>query len=157
MLEEDLLRLAHYYKQWHLKPNPSKSESCLFHLCNRDADKTLAVSFDGLPVLPATNPKYLGVPLDRTLSFKYHLEKLGKKLNSRINIIRKLASTSWGADVDTLRTSTIGLVYSAAEYCAPVWTNSSHTYKVDVQLNKVLGSELNYERLTYETPTISHK
>ena len=75
VLEEDLLRLAHYYKQWRLKPNPSKSESCLFHLCDRDADKTLAVSFDGLPVLPATNPKYLGVPLDRTLSFKYNLER----------------------------------------------------------------------------------
>ena len=123
-----LLNLVHYYKQWRLKPNPPKSEPCLFHLCNRDADKTLAVSFDGLPVLPTTNSKYLGVSLDRTLSFKYHLEKLGKKLNSGINIIRKLASTSCGANVDTLRTSTIGLVYSMSLFGEIVIILTKSTY-----------------------------
>lgn len=76
--------------------------------------------------------------MDRTLTFKQHLEGLERKLSSRINIIRKLAGSTWGADPSTLRSSVLALVYSTAEYCAPIWLNSSHTYKVDVQLNNAL-------------------
>ncbi|CAI6345569.1 unnamed protein product [Macrosiphum euphorbiae] len=35
----------------------------------------------------------------------------------------------------TLRTSALALVCSAAEYASPVWLNSSHCRKIDVQLN----------------------
>jgi hypothetical protein len=38
----------------------------------------------------------------------------------------------------TLRTACIALVYSAAEYCAPVWLNSLHVDKLDVQLNNAM-------------------
>jgi len=31
-----------------------------------------------------------------------------------------------------------GLCYSAAEYCAPVWSHSAHTSQVDVQLNSTM-------------------
>jgi len=36
---------------------------------------------------------------------------------------------------NTLRSSALALCYSAAEYCAPVWSRSAHTSRVDVQLN----------------------
>ena len=36
---------------------------------------------------------------------------------------------------NTLRSSALALCYSAAEYCAPVWSRSAHTSHVDVQLN----------------------
>lgn len=58
------------------------------------------------------------------------------KICARNNIIQKLADTDLGADPSTLKTSSIALVYSVAEYCAPVWMNSSHTKKIDLQLNK---------------------
>ncbi|XP_061710691.1 uncharacterized protein LOC133520334 [Cydia pomonella] len=44
----------------------------------------------------------------------------------------------WGASADCLRTSGIALVYSAAEYCAPVWLGSAHTNKVDVKLHDTM-------------------
>lgn len=49
----------------------------------------------------------------------------------------KLVGTGWGAGVETLRTTALSLVYSAAEYCATVWTQSSHARKIDTQLNVV--------------------
>jgi len=40
---------------------------------------------------------------------------------------------------DTLRSSALALCYSAAEYCAPVWSpRSAHTSQVDVQLNTTM-------------------
>ncbi|KAJ4949564.1 hypothetical protein JOQ06_021074, partial [Pogonophryne albipinna] len=71
-------------------------------------------------------PKYLGVRLDRTLSFKKHLEEVKAKVTSRI---RRLAGTTWGASAKTLRISTQALVFSVAEYCGPVWSRSPHARK----------------------------
>ena len=81
------------------------------------------------------HPVYLGVTLDRSLTFKEHLMKTAAKLKTRNNLLMKLAGTTWGADAVTLRISALALCYSVAEYCAPVWSQSSHTKLVDVHLN----------------------
>ena len=46
--------------------------------------------------------------------------------------------SGWGAAVKTLRIATLSLVYSAAEYCAPVWCCSAHTRLIDSVLNDSL-------------------
>ena len=43
-----------------------------------------------------------------------------------------------GAGAKTLRIATLSLVYSAAEYCAPVWCRSAHTRLIDSVLNDAL-------------------
>jgi len=45
----------------------------------------------------------------------------------------KLASSTWGTSANTLWSSALALCYSAAEYCAPVWSRSAHTSQVNVQ------------------------
>ena len=44
-------------------------------------------------------------------------------------------SSGWGAGAKTLRIPTLSLVYSAAEYCVPVWCRSAHTGLIDSVLN----------------------
>ena len=90
------------------------------------------------PGVSASPEVYLGVRLDRTLSFKQHLEEVKAKVTSRVSLICHLASTTWGASVKTLRISTQALVFSAAEYCAPAWSRSPHVRKVDVAINNAL-------------------
>jgi hypothetical protein len=51
-----------------------------------------------------------------------------------IIIIHKLTGTSWGANARTLRVVRLALVYSTAEYCCPVWKNSTRVNKIDAQL-----------------------
>jgi len=60
-------------------------------------------------------PVYLGITLDRTLSYREHLSRSAAKLKSRNNLIAKLAGTSWGASASTLCTSALALCYSVAE------------------------------------------
>ena len=52
----------------------------------------------------------------------------------------KLACSTWGASANTLPSSALALYYSAAEYCAPVWSRSARTSQVDVavQLNSAI-------------------
>jgi len=49
-----------------------------------------------------------------------------------------IAGSTWGASANILRSSALALCYSAAEYCAPVWSRSAHTSQVDVQLNSTM-------------------
>ena len=61
-----------------------------------------------------------------------------KKLSSHITLLRRLVGSGWGAGAKTLRIATLSLVYSTAEYCAPVWCRSAHTRLIDNVLNDAL-------------------
>ena len=52
--------------------------------------------------------------------------------------MRQLAGSAWGEGAKTLRISALSLVYSIAEYCAPVWCRSTHTRLIDSILNDAL-------------------
>ena len=61
-----------------------------------------------------------------------------KKLSSRVTLLRRLMGSGWGAGAKTVRIATLSLVYSAADYCAPVWCRSAHTRLIDSVLNDAL-------------------
>ena len=63
------------------------------------------------------------------------LSPLNLTVHTLNNLLGKLAGSEWGAAAHTLRTPALALAFSAAEYCAPVWSRSSHTHHVDTQLN----------------------
>lgn len=137
-LTKDLATLKEYFRTWKLRPNPNKTEVACFHLNNRLANQKLNIYLDGVKLKHNEHPQYLGVTLDRSLTFKSHLQKTAAKVRTRNNILQQIAGSSWGADAQVLRTTALSLVYSAAEYCAPVWLNSAHVREVDVQLNRAM-------------------
>ena len=83
-------------------------------------------------------PVYLGVTLDRTLSYREHLTRRAAKLKSINNMIVKLAGTSWAASASTLCTSALAPRYSVAEYCCPVWARSSYTDLIGSRLHSLM-------------------
>jgi hypothetical protein len=123
--EEELEILSRFFHQWRLRPNSSKTEVCVFHLGTHDANRKLTVQFGNTLITHVDHPNYLEMTLDRTLSYKPHLEKTGLKMNSRSILVQKLSDTNGY----TLQTSGKALVYSAAEYYVPVWLNSIHVNK----------------------------
>ena len=135
-LSDALTALSIYYRKWHLNANPTKTQVCAFHLRNKQANRKLKITWDNIDLEHYTHPVYLGVTLDRTLSFKNHINKLKQKVSTRNNLLSKLTNTSWGADPGTLRQTATALCYSTAEYCAPVWARSCHAHKVDPELNR---------------------
>jgi len=137
-LTADMARMAQYCHRWRLKPSAAKTVSSVFHLHNASSGRELTVTLNGQRLKHDPNPAYLGVTLDRTLSYKDHLLKTAGKLKTRNNLLSKLVGTSWGANANTLRSTALALCYSVGEYCAPVWARSAHTNRVDVQLNSTM-------------------
>ena len=128
--------LSEYYTTNQLRANPIKTQVSLIHLRNRECGKQLNISWNGVNLTHCNLPVYLGVTLDRTLSYKAHIEKTKKKVGTRNNIIRKVRTSKWGATPNTLRLSALALCYSAAEYACPMWERSTHAKKLDATLNE---------------------
>jgi len=136
-LSSDMARMSHFCQHWRLKPSASKTISSVFHL-QIPALPVNCQFIDGQRVRHECHPTYLGVTLDRMLSYREHLTKTAGKLKNRNNLLMKLVGSTWGSSVNTLRSSALALCYSAAEYCPPVWSCSAHTSRVDVQLNSTM-------------------
>ena len=137
-LSQDMSTLYAYLQTWRLKLSHTKTVTAAFHLNNREAKRELKIYNNGrlLPFCPT--PTYLGVNLDRSLTFRHHLVALRKKLSSRVTLLRRLVGSGWGAGAKTLRIATLSLVYSVVEYCTPVWCRSAHTRLIDSVLNDAL-------------------
>ena len=69
-----LQNLTKYYKDNKLKANPAKTQVSLFHLRNREVGRKLSLTWNGVDLKQCDFPVYLGVTLDRTLSYKQHIE-----------------------------------------------------------------------------------
>ena len=103
VLSRDMGILSTYLTDWRLKLNTTKTVSSVFHLANRRADYKLNIEISGerLPFERAS--KYLGVTLNRTLSYKQHQTDVSSKITKRCNLLKRLAGNNWGADFSTLR------------------------------------------------------
>ena len=135
ILESALEELSDYYDENFLKANPTKTQCCAFHLRNREASRQLNIKWQGQAIEHSAAPKYLGVTLDRILSYKQHLEGLKGKVEARNNIMRKLTTTKWGANASTLRSTGLALCFSTAEYACSTWGRSAHAKKINMALN----------------------
>ena len=89
-LSQDMSTLSAYLQTWRLKLSHTKTVTAAFHLNNREAKRELKVYNYGrlLPFCPT--PTYLGVKLDRSLTFCPHSVALRKKLPSRVTLLRRL-------------------------------------------------------------------
>ena len=121
--------LTQYYRSNSLRANPDKTQVTTFHMRNKEANRSLKVEWNRTKLENTPHPKYLGVTLDRTLSYKEHIHNTKMKVATRNNLLWKLSNSKWGAK------ASMALCYSVAEYAAPVWARSSHAQKLNPELN----------------------
>jgi len=116
ILNNDLKELAAFFRNWHLQPSPTKTIFSVFHLYNINAHHELNLCLNDSRIRNKPNPVYLGVMLDRSLSFQKHLQKTAAKVATRNNLLSLLAGSSWGASAATLRTSALAFCYSTSRH-----------------------------------------
>ena len=90
--------VTHYYRSNSLRANPDKTQVTTFHLRNKEANRSLKLEWNKTELENTPHPKYLGVTLDRTLSYKEHIHNTKTKVATRNNLQRKLSNSKWGAN-----------------------------------------------------------
>ena len=97
----------------------------IFTKSNKVEKEPIRLKINNNEIEKDQNPTYLGMQLDRQLTLKNHVENLKTKATRRLKLIKKLSSTTWGADKRTLRNLYLGYVRSALEYGAALLTTCS--------------------------------
>ena len=125
-LKRNLLTLQTYCCLWKLKINNKKTVYSIFTLSQKIARKTLELKIDGERLETEDNPVYLGVKLDCRMTLTEHLENTKRKAVKRLNIIKRLATTNWGAKKQMLRQLYMGYVRAVImDYNLPLQTIES--------------------------------
>jgi len=117
VLSLDMQRVADYLSAW---LSTAKTTCTAFHLNYRESSRELAVTVNGTTIRYVQNPTYLGVTLDRQLTFRQHLEGLCGKVIARNYLLPLLAGSTRGAHASVLLGSALALIYSAAEYAPQI-------------------------------------
>ena len=71
-IEDALEEITQYYRSKSLRANPHNTQVTASHLRNKEAKRSLKVKWSSTELENMDQPKYLGVTLDRTLSYKQH-------------------------------------------------------------------------------------
>jgi len=116
-------KITEWASKWKLQINASKCSTTLFSNDNKDVAWEANITINGSNVPNNSNPTFLGITFDRSLTFNAHVNNIVAKIKSRTNIIRKLAGTDWGFEADNLRSTYIALCRSTIEYAAAGWTS----------------------------------
>ena len=88
-LSKDMATLGVYFHSWKLKLSTTKRISAVFHLNNKEAKCELKVNFNNETLPFCSEPKYLVVTLDRSLTYRRHFDSLRKKLTSRVALLKR--------------------------------------------------------------------
>ena len=94
--------------------------------------------------------KFLGVHMDKNLSWENHINNLTNKLASLNFAILQMRDS---VDIDTLKTFYYGCIYSSLQYCILCWGNSSAMKKVFILQKRIVRSMF---KLTYNASCRSY-
>jgi len=119
-----------------LKVSLIKTKAIYFF--RKDPDYNLKILSKLIPWVQSE--KYLGVYIDKYLTFAKQIEYVCLKCQKKINFMKSLTSLYRGANVKVLKTFYIAAIRSIIDYSAPALQMAS--YKLLVQLEKIQNSAM---------------
>ena len=102
-----------------LSLNTGKTELIFFHSKQHIINyNDISIKFNGIKLLPVDKVKYLGMIIDKYLSWNYHVQQLSKKLSRANGILSKLRHN---ASIETCLKVYYAIFYSYLTYGCNLW------------------------------------
>lgn len=112
--------------RWCVTINKDKTTGTLFSLSPKATPGRLTL---GNTILKMEDQQtYLGVTYDKKMTWKHHISQAESKARRKLNIMRKLAGTQWGANETILKSVYQGTVRPHLEYGSSSWMTAAKTH-----------------------------
>ena len=122
-----LEKLAAWAETWCVTINREKTTATLFTLSAKAKPGKLTLG--GTPLNFEDQQTYLGVTFDKRMTWKQHIMNAEGKARRKLNIMRKLAGTHWGANEKILKAVYQGTVRPHLEYGSSSWATAAKTHQ----------------------------
>jgi hypothetical protein len=111
-------------KNWGFKISETKTVGVTF---GNQKQHTLNVTLGGTPINFVKVTRFLGILLDRRLSFEQHISDLITRCRKDLNVMRMLRGTDFGTDKNSLLLLYKSLIHSKIDYGAQIYSGASNT------------------------------
>lgn len=146
LLQSSLDELCKYFDQWKLRLNPSKSEAKIFTLRRPLDPPKLTINNQEIPWNQKDQAvKYLGVHLDRRLTFGLHINKKLNECHTRLVILYPLLNRNSSLKMKCSLLLYKSILRPILLYACPVWGTASRSQirKIQTMQNKILRISVN--------------
>ena len=123
----------------------SKSE--LIHFSRGQKDPTAKITLPNRTVIkPVNQVKWLGIWLDRKLTFKTHVHKKASDATRVLHLIHRLMNSEWGLSAQAGKQLYTACITSISDYGSEIWWKNQRNYEDLLQklqntaLRKILGA-----------------
>lgn len=137
-LNNSLLNLATWADLNKMEVSAEKTVAQLFTMSTKDHHFNL--KYKGLNLKRVSLSRYLGINLDTKLHWATHIRDTAEKANKRLNIMKRLTATTWGATQEMLATTYKTYIRPLLDYGCEVTSLASKTNleRYDVVQNNAL-------------------
>jgi len=139
-LEAYLSNLERWLSEWRISISVSKSSAMLFAKAGRRIPKPRAVQLCGEPIEWVDDTRYLGVTLDKRLTWSKHIAQVRKKAAQRLGTLGPLLNRRSGLSIRNSVLLYKQLIRPMMDYACRVWRSAalSHIQKLQVLQSKCL-------------------
>ena len=124
-MQEAMNLISEWAKEWLVMINRTKTEATCFSLSPKREEFILKIN--GQEIHQQDTPTYLGVKLDRKLTWSPHISTMRSKGLRKMALMKKLAETKWGANMKILTQVYTAAVRPHIEYACSAWSSAAKT------------------------------
>ena len=141
LVNTDLKHLVNWLNANKILLNVKKTETVIFKSNQKKFEGDLKIKLCGKRLYPTESVKYLGVKIDTTLSWQYHVNDLSIKLNRANALLFKMRKYF---SLKILRSIYFAIFDSYLSYCCLVWTQNCSTIQRILILQKKAVRIINF-------------
>ena len=101
IVQEYFNKFQIWSNKWGLRISTTKTTAVVFSH-QREDERGIKMMVGEVPIKLEKSVKFLGVILDKKLTWKEHIENVIERCKTRINLLRALSGTDWGSSKKTL-------------------------------------------------------
>ena len=144
----ELKKISSWFKCNKLSLNIGKTNFMHFKSAHQDTDLSNSIMIDNLPLEQKENVKFLGITIDRHLTWNQHIRNISLSISKGIGIMYRVK--------DILLDHSLLMIYNALilphiNYCNIVWGNCHKT-----KLDQILLLQKKAVRICTSSPYLSH-
>ena len=148
---------VHWCTTWALTINALKTQTIIFLPPKRRSrvhrnPRKLRITVQGTLLKPTNSVKYLGLVLDRHLTYKPHLQHICRKAYNRLNLLKRLTGTTWGLHPDTVLRTYKAFLRPVLEYGHIAWITAGPTFYNKLKILERHALRIAF-RVTLPSPT----
>lgn len=126
-VQESMEYLEEWCDKWGFKVSVAKTKVVLFY---KGKKKKVDVKYRGVSLEQETKVKFLGMIFDKRMSWKDHIEYVVSKCKKKVNLLKVLSGTNWGASKEVNLLLYRSLIRSCIDYGCEVYDSCAKVHKV---------------------------